>query len=114
MQAVLRCDGPDGLTDWPSLLSVRIAGLPLLERHFLTFKSAGINEVLVRTSSAEDGVKSLAERLTPRGMSVSFASEDEGQAKLEVRADTLVDPRLIRELVRLHAAEPAQLICSDV
>jgi phosphatidylglycerophosphate synthase len=114
VRAVLRCDSQDGVTDWVAILSIRIAGLSLLERHLLAFRAAGLNEVLIRIASPDDGLRKLVERVTPKGVQVGFAREEDGEAKLEVRADTLADPKLIRSLVSLYSAQPGELVCTDI
>jgi phosphatidylglycerophosphate synthase len=114
VRAVLRCDTHDGITDWAKLLGTRIAGRSLLDRHLLAFRSAGIREVLIRAAASHEALESMAHRNTPKDMNVSFASIDGMDAELEVRADLLVDPRLIRKLVATYSEHGSEVVCTDV
>lgn len=118
VQAVLRCDTRKGITDWAKLLSTRIAGLSLLERHLRAFRSAGIREVRIRTVTAQEDLESLVSQVTPKDINVHFAAEsadaDGKDAELEIQADLLVDPRLIRDLVATYSERSYEVVCTDV
>jgi phosphatidylglycerophosphate synthase len=114
VRAVLICDARDGIIDWAGLLGIRIAGRSLLERHLLAFRSAGFHEILIRTATSQKDLESLVARVTPEGMKVHFAASDCKDATLEVQADLLVDPRLIRDLVATYSERACEVICTDV
>jgi phosphatidylglycerophosphate synthase len=113
VRAVLRCDTRDGITDWANLLGIRIAGRSLLDRHLLAFRSAGIREILIRTADPQPLLESLVHRNTPKGVHVHFGAAG-GDAELEVRADLLVDPRLIRALAAKYPEPVCEVVCTDV
>ncbi len=135
VRAVLRCgQTPRGLT-WPDLLLARrIGGLPLLQRHLLAFRQAGVRDVrLVVPPGLLPDFDELS-ALTPAGVALSVVPEGQesgdgggplrlgsGQASsaptdglvIEQDADVLVDPRLVSQLARLAAAYPGTIVCLD-
>ncbi len=166
IRAVLRCvDAPPGL-DWKSLLlDSRVGGLPVLTRHLLALRNAGISQVtLVAAAAACEEIGSAAARCVPAGVMFSLqavgvgpgpgvgpgsgpdvrsdperglgsvvavresgvgvtgsgtawpgaTTVDDDIPVFEQRADTVVDPRLLAQLVRLVKADPRNIVCLDV
>ena len=121
MRAVLQCEikANDGSAWDTANLEATVAGLPLLTRHLLAFRLAGITEVEVVTSDAPRVAPVFARR-TPRGLSIVFQHPDNATPAtasddpvLEQRADTLVDPRLISQLVRDYSDGSRCIISLD-
>ena len=56
----------------------------------------------------------MVNRNTPKDMKVNFAFADGKDAELEVQADLLVDPRLIRNLVAAYSERVCEVVCTDV
>jgi phosphatidylglycerophosphate synthase len=123
MRAVLRCgEAPHGF-GWTQLLfETRVAGLPLLQRHLLALREAGICDVALAVPPAIlPEVERAAHDCLPPGLDVSVVADlppvatPGGDAPvLEQRADTVVDPRLVAQVVRLAHTHPGSVVCLDV
>lgn len=103
MYAVLLCDLARCQERWNiAWLGARIAGLPLVQRHLLAFRNAGIRDVWLAGCPDADAA-ALIDRhrvsgVTLRAVPASGIPEN-GTPLLEQRADTLIDPRLVAGIV---------------
>jgi phosphatidylglycerophosphate synthase len=85
----------------------------------LAFRSAGIRKVIIRTDNLHKDLESLIHRNTPKDMQVRFASfvspdpASRTSAEIEVHAALLVDPRLIRHLVKAYSECRGEVVCTD-
>ncbi len=118
IRGVLRCGtAPTGFS-WPDLLlQKRVGGLPLLKRHLLAFRQAGVGHAdLVVPHDILEAFRDLS-GIIPPGISLSVVPEGQdlsgGGPLLEQAADVLVDPRLVSQLVALAVKYPADLVCLD-
>ncbi len=108
MRAVLRCDAARSTSDWRRMLwTTRVAGLTLIDRHLRMLRDVGFAHVTIAGEDT-DGWGTLPD-VSP--MTVSFA-DDDVSAVLELSADTVVDPRLTKELV-CHPDFPGTAVCVD-
>lgn len=115
MRVLLRLDSEPG--DWDlSLLESRIAGLPLLSRHLLAFRGAGVSVVELWASLDDERIEGIVERCQVPGVVVRLCRGEKSNVKgpegvVEQRADTLVDPRLVAQLLR--RAGQCSVVCVD-
>ncbi len=113
MKAVLRCDLDEHSQRWDTrLLERTVSGVPLLKRHLLAFREAGLREVQVRVfDDDQGGVADLLKKYPVEGIRavVEPTSTLPGAetATLQQRADTLIDPRLIQQIVSMWGEGPA-------
>lgn len=116
VRAVLQTDTSRGVL---AILRARIAGVPLFERHLLAFRQAGIRHVIVKVPSAIlTDVQRLAQQYSPRDIDVRVEPADNGVSaiatpEIEQSLDTLVDPRLVTQLVRLAQSQSGLFVCAD-
>lgn len=130
-QAVLRCDIEAAEGGWDAkLLETSVAGLPLIQRHLMALREAGVESVHIQ-GSAKALLDDLALKHAVSGIQVSTGETRpafNGAVVLEQRADTLIDPRLLKQLLRFNgassngvpahaalssAAQPCRLVCVD-
>jgi len=122
---VLRCgQAPESLSWKTLLLETRVAGVPVLDRHLLAFDAAGLDHVTLVVPGGEmHDLENVSRRRLPAGLTLTVCSDDAaptsdaveplGSMVLEQRADTLVDPRLISQLVRLANGGSSTVCCLD-
>jgi phosphatidylglycerophosphate synthase len=113
VRALLQCDVGQGTAVWDQAwLSATIAGLPLLQRHLLAFRQAGVREVTLTGCHDTASIGALIERLAVPGVSVRFGPAP-AEPFLEQRADTLVDPRLLLRLMERFGTASRAVECVD-
>ncbi len=134
LSATLRCDDTRSPARWRELLlDTRVAGVPLLKRHLLTLAHADVrdttivvpSEIIEEVRHAADGylhdtptMDLNVEPVRPtqpawRAEGPSESPWGRADVVVEQRADTLVDPRLVSQLVRLVQTQSASLECVD-
>lgn len=123
MKAVLRCDLKEGGDSWDtSFLKRKVVGVPLLKRHLLALKEAGLKNVRVHALPNDPNVAAAMSQCRNLGVETELveaapsAAPTDG-AVLEQRADTLVDPRLIPQLLSISRnggrSAPRSFVCVD-
>ncbi len=104
MKAVLRCDLTEEGRPWDTgLLKRPVTGVPLLQRHLLALREAGLRQVEIRTHPDDRAVSEIVSKLHMPELEIAL-SQNPGPASgaaLELRADTLVDPRLVQQIATM-------------
>jgi phosphatidylglycerophosphate synthase len=122
MRAVLRCGEAPRHVGWAQLLlDTRVGGLSLLQRHVVALREAGIHDISLAVPPAIlPDFERVRHASLPMGITVRVVPDDApGKAAadrspvLEQRADTLVDPRLLVQLVQLADINPGDMVCLD-
>ena len=109
---------------WPHLLlGTRVAGLPLLQRHLLALRQAGIADVSLSGPPAiVSEIEAASRACVPADIQFSIVAEGSDQdadpalaawPAVEQRADTVVDPRLLAQVVRLARTSRCDVVCVD-
>ena len=115
VRAVLR---PPDDPDWNGArLQVQIAGLSLIERHLLGLRAAGVRDVEIAVPAHDPAVEKAVRGVEVPGIRLQLAIDGHLTGRdaivIEQRADTLVDPRLVFEVVRWAVANAASAECVD-
>ena len=124
IRAVLRCADEAPGVSWPRLLlGTRVAGLPLLQRHLLALRQAEIASVsLAAPPAIVSEIEAASRACVPAGIQFSVVAEGGDRdvypelaawPALEQRADTVVDPRLLAQIVRLARTSQCDVVCVD-
>ncbi len=98
-----------------------MGGLPLLQRHLLALRQAGVvNVSLSVPAPILPEIEAASRACVPAGITLAAVCEDTagaglavGSPVLEQRADTVIDPRLLAQMVRLARTSHSDIVCVD-
>ena len=92
-------------------LQVQIAGVSLIERHLLGLRAAGVRDVEIAMPAHNPAVETAVRGVEVPGVRLQLTIDGHVTGRdavvIEQRADTLVDPRLVLEVVRWVVASAA-------
>jgi phosphatidylglycerophosphate synthase len=121
MKVILQTDLVESGRSWnTSLLELPVGGLPLLQRHLITYRRLGLDKVFVQIARGDETVREIVERCAIEGMRIEIVegpekvSEEESGWRLVHRADTVLDPKLLKQVQRiLESGEKSSFACVD-